>query len=328
MKDEHSTTKTTPSVDSKMNRRKTLVLIASLGVIAVFAIGMIWSNASSVPAYGTDPSGCHSDIGYSITANRTGVIPIAQNGMVDVEFTASGANLVLQIVPGARDNNLFFSGVVNVTDNGAEDLNGASGAIRTVIMITAPAIDGNLEIMVIARDGLSSPPNFAYIILEFQVGAGASIWDQIVDFFMTYVFNHMQIYLGGAAVFSLGIGTLLYEYGRSGKGSLASSRYVKAHGILAATSLVLTTINVFFIISATGSTLTNLFDPTRITLWTAQETWHFLHIVFGITGYACGILAVLTGLAGIRTRIPGYLALLFWGFNFVHGLIQWVIPTW
>jgi hypothetical protein len=161
------------------------------------------------------------------------------------------------------------------------------------------------------------------------VGAGASIWDQIVEFFTIYIFNHMQIYLGGAAIISLGIGTLLYEFGRSGKGSLASSKYVKVHGILAATSLVLTTINVYFIINSTGSTLASLFDPARMTtLWTAVETWHFVHIVFGITGYAFGILAALTGLSGIRTRIPGYLALLFWGFNFFHGLIQWVIPTW
>jgi hypothetical protein len=312
-----------------MIKKKPIVLLATIGVIFVFTLTLMWSNTSSLPTYGQDPNGCHSVGSFTISTNRTDVITIAQNDVVDVEFTATGAaNLVLEIVPGARDNTLFFGGVINVTDNGAGDLNGAVNAIRTVITVTAPAVDGNFEILVIARDGIASPPDFAYVTVQFQVGAGASLWDQIVDFFMTYIFNHMQIFLGGAAVISLGIGTLIYEYGRSGKGSLASSQYVKAHGILAVTSLVLTTINVYFIINATGSTLTSLFDPTRITLWTAQEVLHFLHIAFGITGYACGILAVLTGLAGIRTRIPGYLALLFWGFNFVHGLIQWVIPTW
>jgi hypothetical protein len=313
-----------------MIKKKPIVLLASIGVILVFTIGLIWSNASSKPSAPNDnPYSCHSVGGYSINANRTGVIPIAQSGAVDVEFTATGPNVVLQIVPGARDNTLLFGTWINVTDGSPADLDGTLNAIRTVITITVPAVNENLEIMVIARDGsVSDTPDFAYITLEFQIGAGASIWDQIVDFFMTYVFNHMQIFLGGAAVISLGIGTLLYEYGRSGKGSLASSQYVKAHGILAFTSLVLTTINVYFIVNATGEKLAKLFDPARTALWATDEIWHFLHIAFGITGYAFGIIAVLTGLAGIRTRIPGYLALLFWGFNFVHGLIQWVIPTW
>jgi hypothetical protein len=313
-----------------MNRKKCIVLFASMGTLFLFAMGLLWSNASSTPSMGTDPAGCHNPTGYEISANRTGSIPIAQNGTIDVEFTASGSNLVLQIRHDARDNSLVFGSTdITITDGGVDDLNAAPNAIRAIIPVTAPAVDQTLEIMVIARDGISSQPNFAYLTLELQVGAGASTWDQIVDFFMTYVFNHMQIYLGGAAIIALGIGTIAYEFGRSGKGSLASSKYVKAHGILAATSLVLTTINVYFIINSTGSTLASLFDPDRMTtLWTAVETWHFLHIVFGITGYAFGILAVLTGLSGIRTRIPGYLALLFWSFNFLHGLIQWVIPTW
>ncbi len=315
-----------------MKNKKPIILLASIGVILVLTVGLLWSNASSRPSVpNDDPYACHSVGSYSISANRTGVIPLTQGGAIDVEFTASGSNVVVQIIPGARDNTLLFgSSDINVTDGGSDDLDGVlNNAIRTVITITVPAGDRTLEIMVIARDSTTAMmPDFAYVTLEFQVGAGASIWDHIVDFFNTYIFNHMQIYLGGAAVISLGLGTLLYEYGRNGKGSLASSKYVKAHGLLAGTSLILTTINVYFIVNKTGSTLTTMFDPTRIIAWSSGEIVHFLHIVFGIAGFAFGIIAMLTGLAGIRTRIPGYLALLFWGFNFIHGLLilQGVVP--
>ncbi len=311
-----------------MKNKKPIILLASIGVILVFTVGLLWSNASSRPSVPNDnPYDCHSVGSYSISANRSGIIPIVQEGgSIDVEFTGSGPNVVLQIIPGARDNTLLFgSSDINVTDGGPDDLDGSvNNAIRTVITISIPAGDRNYEIMVIARDSLTAyMPDFAYKALEFQVGAGPSVWDQIVKFFETYVFTHKELYLGGAAIISLGIGTLLYEYGRSGKGSLASSKYVKAHGLLAGTSLILTTINVYFIVNDTGSALTRMFDPTRIISWSSGEIFHFLHIAFGITGFVFGIIAMLTGLAGIRTRIPGYLTLLFWGFNFIHGLLIW-----
>jgi hypothetical protein len=313
-----------------MNRKKPIILIACISGLLFFTIGLLWFNASGVPAFGPDPNipGCHNPAGYTISANVTGTISIPKNGTVNVEFTATGGNLILQIVPGARDNNIFSFSVMNVTDNGVGDLDSAPNVIQAIISITAPDTNGNFQILVVARNATviqGVPPNLAYMTVQFKVGTGASLWDQIVAFFTTYIFNHDQIYLGGAAIICLSIATVFYEYGRSGKGSLASSKYVKVHGWLAFSALVLTTINVIFIISATGATLQNLFT---MSVWSLDDVVHFLHIVFGITGYACGIMAMLTGLAGIRTRLWGYLALVFWGFNFVQGVIQWVIPTW
>ncbi len=117
---------------------------------------------------------------------------------------------------------------------------------------------------------------------------------------------HMTIILGLPAIILLAIGTLLYQ--------ISKEKYTFAHGICAGLSLLLTTINIIGIIPATTAVLS-----------TSVDLFHFMHIVLGIIGYAFGITAFVTGISGVRTKIPGLVALVSWTAVFVMGYIQFLM---
>ena len=117
---------------------------------------------------------------------------------------------------------------------------------------------------------------------------------------------HMTIILGLPAIILLAIGTLLYQ--------ISKEKYTFAHGICAGLSLLLTTINIIGIIPATTAVLS-----------TSVDLFHLMHIVLGIIGYAFGITAFVTGISGVRTKIPGFVALVSWTAVFVMGYIQFLM---
>ncbi len=116
----------------------------------------------------------------------------------------------------------------------------------------------------------------------------------------------MTIILGLPAIVLLAIGTLLYQ--------ISKEKYTFAHGVCAGLSLLLTTINIIGIIPGTTAVLSSSVD-----------LFHFAHIIIGIIGYASGITAFVTGISGVRTKIPGLVALVSWTTVFIMGSIQFLI---
>lgn len=118
---------------------------------------------------------------------------------------------------------------------------------------------------------------------------------------------HMTIILGLPAIVLLGIGTLLYQ--------ISKEKYTFAHGVCAGLALLLTTINIILIIPMTNTVLSA--PPV--------DLFHMVHIILGIVGYVFGIGAFLTGISGVRTKIPGFVALFCWTAAFVMGYIQFLM---
>ncbi|HMF33259.1 MAG TPA: hypothetical protein VKK79_17670 [Candidatus Lokiarchaeia archaeon] len=122
------------------------------------------------------------------------------------------------------------------------------------------------------------------------------------------IFNHWDIYLGLSALVALALGTVLYEW---------NHQLTKSHAILVVLAFILTTINICLII------------PQTIGIWgswtsIASVDWvHLIHIVVGAVGYGAGIIAFITGLSGNRTKLPGYITLICWGFCFIYGIVVW-----
>ncbi len=118
---------------------------------------------------------------------------------------------------------------------------------------------------------------------------------------------HMTVFLGLPAIVLLGIGTLLYQ--------ISKEKYTLAHGVCAGLSLLLTTINIATIIPMTNVILSA--PPV--------DLFHMVHIILGIIGYLFGIGAFLTGISGVRTKVPGFIALVCWTVVFVMGYIQFLM---
>ncbi|MFW9848572.1 MAG: hypothetical protein ACFFF4_05495 [Candidatus Thorarchaeota archaeon] len=117
---------------------------------------------------------------------------------------------------------------------------------------------------------------------------------------------HMGIILGLPAIILLGIGTLLYQ--------ISKEKYTFAHGVCAGLALILTTVNVIGIL-----------PTTALVLGSSVDLFHLIHIIIGIIGYTFGIIAFITGISGVRTKIPGLIALISWTTVFVMGYIQFLM---
>jgi hypothetical protein len=295
----------------KPNMKIKIVLLCGLfGFVAMLLV----MNTTGKPSLGTNPyqSGCHSSTGYYITANTTSV-KVDPGKSFTIMIDASGTPVEVQAYPGARNNNNFnFQPSATITDGSPADLNTILNAISVKLTITAPAQSGTYKIMIIARDSSTTlHPNFAYVEITVTVGSGGGSGGSSLDigaFFTDHVFNHLDFYIGGAAVVSLALATILYKVDKQ--------RFTKIHGYLSLLAFGLTTINVIMIFSIAGSTLLGyIADPASI-------SWlHLIHMIVGITGYSFGIIAVLTGLGGIRTCKPGYVALFCWALNLLLGIM-------
>jgi hypothetical protein len=117
---------------------------------------------------------------------------------------------------------------------------------------------------------------------------------------------HLSVILGFPALILLYIATGLYQISRE--------KYTFAHGICAGLALLLTTINIVAILPLTSTVLTA----------GAVDLFHLIHIGLGLIGYLAGIGAFLTGISGIRTKVPGLTAAVCWTIVFVMGYIQYI----
>lgn len=78
---------------------------------------------------------------------------------------------------------------------------------------------------------------------------------------------------------------------------------------------LLTTINIVLIIPMTNTVLS--VPPV--------DLFHLVHIILGIVGYLFGIGAFVTGISGVRSKVPGLVALVCWTLAFVMGYIQFLM---
>ncbi|UCE11792.1 MAG: hypothetical protein JSW61_07635 [Candidatus Thorarchaeota archaeon] len=118
---------------------------------------------------------------------------------------------------------------------------------------------------------------------------------------------HMTIILGLPAIVLLGVGTLLYF--------ISHEKYTFAHGVLAGLSLLLTTINILTILPMTSVVLS---VP-------GIDLFHLIHIIVGAVGYIFGLAAFVTGISGVRTKVPGLIAFVCWTTVFVMGYVQFLM---
>jgi len=151
---------------------------------------------------------------------------------------------------------------------------------------------------------------FTSVKVPFMLDTESSWVSAFVTFLTNNIFNHYYIYLGGSAIVLLLTATILYEINRQ--------RFTRAHGLMAGSAFILTTINVILIVPAAASAL-NAFVTVPGAL--SGDWIHLFHIINGIVGYSFGAIAIFTGLGGIRTRLPGYVALICWTLNFILGIL-------
>ena len=272
------------------------ILLFFVGFILVLSV----LNATARPGYGDTHSsiGCHPGTGVDIPTTSSTSIEVNISGSFQISITGTGPSGFSIVVLNADDNDLFTFNQSIVTDGGAGDLDSSSGTIRTVFSLTAPDTSKIYTIIIIVRDSASTP---AVAFQRFSVNVGAATVELNV---LGYIFDHLNYILGGIAIVSLAIATILYQINKE--------KYTRTHGILAGTSLILTTINIILIVPNAVATFDTIvqFMPLRL-----------LHIILGIIGYVGAIVAFVAGLSGHRTRVPGFIALGCWGFNYIQGLI-------
>lgn len=281
----------------KENLRTATLVVLSVAIAAILVVPV----SRARPSFGDNPSVCHQRGSYLVSTTNSTSLQVDPGQTFQLQVHGEGPNVVVTFYSGARDNDEFtFAPAASVADGDANDANPAAGLVDATFTITAPSSGGPWQLMVLAREPSSATPDFAY--LEFSVGGAvqASVPDR--------VFNHLNIYVGAVAIALLALGTLLYE--------ISKERFTRTHGIMAGLSFVLTTINVAVVlpmtVQVTGSWTATTVDPS-----------HLVHIVVGSVGMVAGIIAFITGLSGIRTKKPGYVALICWSFNFFYGLAYW-----
>lgn len=279
-------------------------------IIFVSSLLIFIGNGTATPDKDSDCDSCHSEGGYEISTTSDLEINTGASTKFTIKITASGNDVAVQAPEDARDNEKFTfdPGNDEIEDDSSDDENSDADEVEVEFEIKAPSKEGSYTIIIIAKDPDASKPKFAYLEFEINVGVRPTVFEQAYS----ALFNHLNIYLGGFAVLCLITATVLYQKN--------AEKYTKIHGLLAATALILTTINIIFIIPQTVSVL------NASTTFTDYNFWiHFFHIVIGATGYIAGVVAILTGWSGIRTKKPGYIALLCWSFNFIQGLYTWGI---
>ncbi len=266
-------------------------------------------NTTATPPNGDthNSAGCHNSLSgaYTIIRNGTGTITADNSSVIVIEITATGANLFVQAYPGAKHNDDFtiFPTTLRILDGSGNDTNFSSNEITVVFNITTPATDGFYTLFIIAGDDSAGQPDFAYANIEFSIGGVVKVVN--IDY-IGIIFSHTANFIiGGIAIISLAVGTVLYIVNQE--------KFTKSHGILAGTSLIFTTINIIAVIPYLVSVLPAVVSSLPLT---------FLHIILGIIGYAAGIVAFVAGLSGHRTRLPGFIALACWTFNYIQGFLS------
>ena len=150
---------------------KKKVLVIFLGLICLmFSLGAFYSTA--IPTYGNMHDTCHNSPGsYTISTNTSGVVNAKKSSTVSLSVTATGSNLFVQIMPGAKDNDEFtiLPTFDRIIDNSGNDTNPNADMITVTFNIVTPGVEGFYTLFIIAGDNLTGQPDFAYAEIQFSV---------------------------------------------------------------------------------------------------------------------------------------------------------------
>jgi hypothetical protein len=253
------------------------------------------------PGYGDTHSTCHNSTGYTIVTTAPGEIATTKSTIVIFNISATGANLFVQAISGARDNDFFIiqPTTERINESSIYDLDPTSNSIIVTFNVTTPINDGYYSIFIIAgNDAHDTNINFAYREIFINVGDAAPPAPVI------NIFDHFQLYLGLPALILLTLGTILVL--------INENKFVKIHGIFAGSSWILTLVNFF-----------TLFSKNPNLLFAFPFGFHWTHMILGFVGLFTGFLSMLFGIAAERktAKVTGYITLISWWGAFFLGLI-------
>ncbi len=287
-------------------------IIISLAIISVLIYG------TGKPSYGSEFSSCHrtpSDISIEIIGSED----ISANTSSHVIFTvtATGANLIIQLIPGMYDNDLFviLPTTDKISDNSPYDQDKINPDVITVLFnVTTPATDGIYTLFILAAedpfDAAEDP--FTYLSVYINVGGISEPSTNITPFEL--FLDNYNLYLGGFTVLFLAIGTILFQI------NLSKKKESKIPGIFMVIAFAVITINIFLIIN---DAMDFTFKPNELSV--SQNMDQLIHIILGSVGYMTGIVAVFgtfTNVPGAKIKLVLYVMLFAWIFNFLFEIFM------
>ena len=283
-----------------MKKKALIIFLSIFGLM--FALVAYFGTAR--PTYSGDHSSCHPSGVYTISSNVSTTVEVNGTTTIIINITATGTNLFVQIVPGAKNNDDFVINptTARITDGSPGiDLDANPDAITVIFNVTTPADEDYYYLFIIAGDDVPGKLNFAFIEIDVSVGGVAAPKANLFD----YIFDHLGLYLGMPALILLTLGTILVI--------INESKFVKIHGILAGGSWILTAINV-------SAALIKI----PLQEWSGYELiYHLPHIVLGAIGLVTGFVSMLFGIAAERkpARLTGYITLICWWAAFFTGYL-------
>ncbi|MFX0012233.1 MAG: hypothetical protein ACFE9R_18110 [Candidatus Hermodarchaeota archaeon] len=279
-----------------MKKKSFFLLLLFIGILVTLSI----TFSTAKPGFGDTHDACHYSPAYTISTNVSSEIQTEPNTVIYFNISATGSNLFVQFIPGAKDNDLFnVDPTTNrINDSTLYDSDPTLNSITTQFNITTPMDDGYYTIFIIAGDNSTGQISFAYLEIAFNVGGVLPPQPEV------NVFNHFEMYFGITALILLSVGTILVL--------INENKFVKIHGYLSGASWILTLVNVIFLVSL---------NPN---VWSAFNNGiHWPHIILGGFGLLTGLLSMIFGIAAERkyAKLTGYITLICWWGAFFSGLI-------
>lgn len=259
-------------------------------------------ETAAYPDYeGTD--NCHESGAYMFVTPNATAFTVSRGARFELHVSGTGPGVVLKFLDAPSDNAQFTVTPAGIVEDGAaRDESPMPDEVNVTYRVTAPETAGVYHLFLFARGPPTGGiPDLASV--EFSVTV-EQVRVRVVD----HVFDHMNVYLGGAALACAVVAFVLIR---------RDLQHVKTHGILMLVALGLTTVNVVLVVPDSLAVLEAL-------QYNHVETWvHFSHIVIGCVGCGAAVVALVQGYAGSRDKRAGYVTLACWGFNFVFGVIYW-----
>ncbi|MFX1572585.1 MAG: hypothetical protein ACFFB0_07545 [Promethearchaeota archaeon] len=280
-------------------KKKTFILFIT--IISLVSVSVVIYSTGR-PGFGNTHDVCHESTVYSIGSSISGEIQSNPSSSIVFNITATGPNLFVQAIPGAKDNDLFviFPTTERINDSSVFDLDPTANSILVTFNITTPNETGYYTIFIIAGDNTHGQIKFEFLEINVNVGGVAPP----PQYDWSTIFDHLGLYLGLPALILLTLGTILVL--------INENKFVKIHGILAGGAFVLTTVNlVAALIKIPSESWSGVFPLI----------YHLPHIILGALGLIAAFFSMLFGIAAERSpaKITGYIALICWWGAFFLG---------
>lgn len=184
--------------NAKQMKRRLFLFGLFLLITLVFA-----QNISSTEDAAT--LGCHPG-GYTLSVD-TSSIQSGEGETYNIEVTATGPDVVVDVYAGAMDNDLFVISPGNIIeDNSADDTDPAEDSITVTLEVQVPSATGEYTLRIISRAPTLDGVNTALMNFDIDVTVGTVIRTHLELFF-----DHSEIYIGGTVVIFLFIGLMVFQ---------------------------------------------------------------------------------------------------------------------